>query len=178
MLYGLVQCSNCGGTLTRSAKDSVQCYKYAHGKCGVSHHISIQKLNELVLESLEGTLMGTIPPLYSERDCQADDPAMQSANLLAAEKRKLERVRQAYEAGIDTLEEYRENKRRIAERIRQLEAGQSKPKKRRPLEEHLDMLPKLRDPDLTSEEKNTLLRTLIAHIVFHRPSCSVEIFLR
>ena len=180
MLYGLVQCSNCGATLTRSAKDSVQCYKYAHGKCGVSHHISIKKLNDLVLESLEGTLMGTIPPLYSERVYvyQTEDPAMQSASLLAAEKRKLERVKQAYEAGIDTLEEYRENKRKITERIKQLEAEQPKPKLRKPLSQHLEMLPKLRDPDLTTEEKNILLRTLISHIVFNRASCTVDIFLR
>ena len=178
MLYGLVQCSNCGATLTRSAKDSVQCYKYAHGQCGVSHHISIKKLNDLVLESLEGTLKGSIPPIYSQRVYENDAPQQQTARLLAAERRKLERVRQAYEAGIDTLAEYRENKRRISERIRQLEAEQPKPKRRKPLQEHLDMLPKLRDPDLTTEEKNILLRTLIDYIVFHRPGCTVEIFLK
>lgn len=178
MLYGLVRCSNCGATLTRSAGSAVQCYKYAHGKCGVSHHISISKLNDLVLEALEGTLKGSIPPLYSERDYQTEDPAIQSANLLTAEKRKLERVRQAYETGIDTLEEYRENKRKITERIRLLESKQPKPKKRKPLIQHLDMLPKLRDPDLTTEEKNIFLRTLIDYLVFHRPNCTVEIFLK
>lgn len=179
MLYGLVKCSNCGATLTRSAGDSVQCYKYAHGKCNVSHHISLAKLNGLVLAALEGTLRGTIPPLYSHREQGgSDDPKQQIVQLIAAERRKLERVRQAYEAGIDTLEEYRENKRRISEKIRQLETEQPKPRPRKPLSEYLDILPKLRSPDLTSEEKNILLRTLISHVVFNRANCSVEIFLR
>lgn len=178
MLYGLVQCSNCGATLTRSAKDSVQCYKYAHGKCNVSHHISIRKLNELVLLSLENTLRGTIPPLYKQRTIESQDPQQQTIQLLAAERRKLERVKAAYEAGIDTLEEYRENKRKITERMQQLESEQPKPRIRKPLNEYLDILPKLRSPDLTSEEKNMLLRTLIANVVFNRASSSVEIFLR
>ena len=178
MLYGLVKCSNCGSTLTRSRGNSVQCYKYAHGKCSVSHSIRIAQLNELVLESLEGTLRGTLPPLYSQRVYENDDPQQQIIQLLSAERRKLDRVKAAYEAGIDTLDEYRENKRKITERIKQLELEQPKPKQRRPLTEYLDILPKLRSPDLTSEEKNILLRTLIAHVVFNRASCSVEIFLR
>ena len=179
MLYGLVKCSNCGGTLTRSAGDGVQCYRYAHGKCNVSHHISIAKLNGLVLASLDGTLRGTIPPLYLRREqTDGDAPGRQATLLLAAERRKLERVRQAYEAGIDTLEEYRENKRRITESIQQLESEQPKPRPRKPVSEYLDILPKLRSPDLTSEEKNMLLRTIVADVVFNRTSCSVEIFLR
>ena len=48
MLYGLVQCSNCGATLTRSAGEAVQCYQYAHGKCSISHYISLKKLNPMV----------------------------------------------------------------------------------------------------------------------------------
>jgi DNA invertase Pin-like site-specific DNA recombinase len=178
MLYGLVKCGNCGATLTRSAGNSVQCYKYAHGKCSVSHNINIKKLNELVLDSLENTLKGSIPPMYSEKADQSEDPALRSANLLTAERRKLERVRQAYKAGIDTLDEYRENKRKITERIKQLEAEQPKPKKRKPLSHYLEIIPKLRDPDLNDEEKNLFIRTIVDYIVFYRPSCTVEIFLK
>ena len=178
MLYGLVQCSNCGATLTRSAGEAVQCYQYAHGKCSISHYISLKKLNPMVLATLEGTLSGTTPPVYSQKVQEADAVQKRSANLLAAERRKLERVKAAYEAGIDTLEEYRENKRKITEKIRLLETEQPIPKKRPPLRQHLDMIPKLYDPDLPAEEKNALLRGVIEYIVFNRADGSVEIFLR
>ncbi len=178
MLYGLVQCSNCGATLTRSAGEAVQCYQYAHGKCNVSHYISLRKLNPMVLATLESTFNGTIPPVYSQRVPETDAVQKRSADLLAAERRKLERVKAAYEAGIDTLEEYRENKRKITEKIRLLEAEQPVPKKRPPLRQHLDMIPKLHDPNLPAEEKNALLRGVIDYIVFNRADGSVEIFLR
>ncbi len=178
MLYGLVQCSNCGATLTRSAGESVQCYQYAHGKCSVSHYISLKKLNPMVLATLEGTLNGTTPPVYSQRVQETDVAQKRTSDLLTAERRKLERVKAAYEAGIDSLEEYRENKRKITEKIKLLETEQHAPKKRPLLPQHLDMLPKLHDPDLPAEEKNTLLRGVVDYIVFSRTDCSVEIYLK
>lgn len=179
MLYGLVKCSNCGSTLTRSAGKSVQCYKYAHGKCNVSHYISMGKLNGLVLDVLEQTFNGTIAPVYSERIQEVDSSTDNIVNLLAAEKRKLERVKAAYEAGIDTLEEYRENKRKITEKIKLLESEQpKKPKSRPPLRQHLKIVPRLRDPSMSEEDKNKLIRTVVDYIVFSRCDCSVQIFLR
>lgn len=178
MLYGLVRCSSCGANLTRSAGDAVQCYRYSHGKCTTSHYISLGKLNAMVLEVLEDTLQGTITPVYSERTHESGHAPDRTADLLAAEKRKLERVKAAYEAGIDTLEEYRENKRKITERIRQLETQQPRPKKRTPLKQHLSILPRLRDAATSEEEKNRLLRTVVDYVIFNRATCSVEIFLR
>lgn len=178
MLYGLVKCSNCGSTLTRS-HNAVQCYKYAHGKCNVSHHISMGKLNNLVLDVLEQTFNGTIAPVYSERVQEFDSSADNNMNLLAAEKRKLERVKAAYEAGIDTLEEYRENKRKITEKIKLLENEHPKKHKSRPpLKQHLKIVSQLQDPRTSEENKNQLLRTVVDYIVFSRPDCEVQIFLR
>lgn len=179
MLYGLVKCSNCGATLSRSAGKSVQCYKYAHGKCNVSHNISMSKLNDLVLNTLEQIFNGTIPPEYSERIQESDASSDNTASLLSAEKRKLERVKAAYEAGIDTLDEYKENKRKITERIRLLESEQpKKPKSKKPLKQQLEIVKQLRDPSMSEEDKNKLLRTVVDYIVFRRPDCSVQIFLR
>lgn len=178
MLYGLVKCSNCGSTLTRS-HNAVQCYKYAHGKCNVSHHISMGKLNNLILDVLEQTFNGTVAPVYSERVQEIDSSADNNMNLLAAEKRKLERVKAAYEAGIDTLEEYRENKRKITEKIKLLENEQpKKTKSRSPLKQHLKIVSQLQDPRMSEEDKNRLLRTVVDYIVFSRPDGAVQIFLR
>lgn len=179
MLYGLVRCSSCGATLTRSAGNSVQCCKYAHGKCNDSHNVNLKILNVVVMYTLKGILKGTVAPQYSQRSNENDSAQLPSVELLAAEKRKLERVKTAYEAGIDTLEEYQKNKRRIADRIRQLENGH--PKKERtsaPLYESLDMISMLLGSDLTEEEKNRLLRTIVNYMIFNRATGSVEFFLR
>ena len=180
MLYGLVQCSACGSNLTMSQSNSLQCYKYSHGKCAVSHNISLTKLNPIVINHLELIFNGTIPPQYSERAITYDtDQAQYSANLLAAEKRKLERVKEAYAAGIDTLEEYRANKQKITERIKQLEAEQpKKDPKKKSLKRYLKMISQLRDPQISEEEKNKMLREVVDYIVFYRADCSVQIFLR
>jgi DNA invertase Pin-like site-specific DNA recombinase len=179
MLYGLVRCSNCGSTLTRSVSNSVQCYKYSHGKCDISHNISLNKLNLLVLDTLENMLNGTIPPVYSENPQNVENPVGNTASLIAAEKRKLDRVKAAYEAGIDTLEEYKENKQKITERIKILESEQPPaPKKRKPTKQQLAAVEKLRGCELSEEEKNKLIRTIVDYIIFTRSDCSVQIFLK
>jgi len=54
MLRGLVRCSCCGSTLVQSRrKKTLQCHKYAKGKCPESHSISIKKINTAVIEQIE-----------------------------------------------------------------------------------------------------------------------------
>lgn len=53
MLCGLVRCSFCGSTLTRTGKGSaLQCCKYARGQCPESHSVSIFVMNRAVLRIL------------------------------------------------------------------------------------------------------------------------------
>lgn len=52
MLKGLVRCSSCGGTLTRT-QDYLQCCRYTRGQCRDSHCVSLPYLTGLVLNRLE-----------------------------------------------------------------------------------------------------------------------------
>jgi Site-specific recombinases, DNA invertase Pin homologs len=177
LLQGLVKCSSCGSTLTGVAGKSLQCQAYAHGKCGVSHSISARRLEELVLTAIEMNLKCTDISVIHKA---APDIAQESEAVekeIARKMQMLARAKEAYENGVDTLEEYRISKEKITGQIELLRveksAGKASPKEEAV---HGDILKWLRDPDVGAEKKNTLLRTFIDKIVFDRVNSQVQIF--
>ena len=181
MLKGLVRCDNCGATLIMSSTGKyLQCHNYGRGKCKISHAINVQKLENIVIEKIREDLND---PDFTSRVIRQNVPkSVQSPlpALIEKEEKKLERIRDAYEAGIDSLEEYKENKLRISERIatlrEQLSAETPQP---------VDMsgfigniragLTTLTDPGASAIIKNEVLRTFVEQIIFVKPSCRVEI---
>ena len=185
MLQGLVKCSSCGSTLTRIAGESMQCQAYAHGKCTISHCIKIQKLEDMVLSLLELNLKyGDIQLTKKEaKESKENYQAALIEKQLIREKQKLLRIKEAYENGIDTLEEYRINKQKITDKIMQLEQEKpvNKPTNTKDLlkafrNNHRNTLQILRNDKLSPEEKNKLLRSFIDRIVFDKATGHVQIF--
>lgn len=176
MLHGIVKCSNCGSTLCRATQSSIQCHSYTKGRCSVSHHCLIKKLDEQVLAITElafttGNFKLIERSISSERG---------KINLLIeTEYAKLERIKEAYEKGIDTIDEYKQNKTRIQENIKHLQAKtpkQSKEEiKKAFIKKHSETLKQLKS-DLSQSEKNKLIRTFVEKIVFDRKTDSVKIF--
>lgn len=121
-LSGMVKCHTCGRSLSTSIhKDkrygrtytNFQCYGYLKGKCNVSHQISARKLEPAVLEGLQEIMEGVRPLQF--KIIKSEEPATQSAHEILTDRlhdieKKEERIRQAYRDGIDTIEEYRDNK--------------------------------------------------------------------
>lgn len=182
MLKGLVRCDRCGGTLVMaSSNKSLQCHNYARGKCKVSHSISIAKLNTLVLDKLREDLSNPqfLAALKMSKPAAADSPF---PALIAREEKKLDRIRQAFEAGIDTLEEYKANKKRITDSIESLRMQQEAAL---PLSGTDDLqaftgrlrasLDTLSDPCASELLKNMTLRAIIEQIIFVKPSGRIEI---
>ena len=100
------------------------------------------------------------------------------------EKAKLKRIRDAFEAGIDTIDEFRENKARIAGNIAELEAElkkaeeTKKPKfsKKEFGKKVSDVLNTVNDESADISAKNAALRTIIHHIDFCKPQNEFKIF--
>lgn len=190
MLRGLLKCSSCGSNLTMAANGkSVQCYKYAHGKCPQSHNISIEKINKLVIDDIDNLVNGEINEnrikisTYNKRQ---NKDTSKLAEKLKREKVKLERVKTAYADGIDTLEEYKQNKSKILAEISALEKQLSDmPENKMPSFQELLPLLKVQaqhilntitSPESDEEEKNAALRTIVDKIVFDRSKSSVQIY--
>ena len=191
-LSGILKCSVCGATMSyngggKSRPDAVfACWKYAKGLHKESCSVTVAKAERVVIHSLEKILetgnfkYDRIPQPVSE----------QAAGQKAAVEEKLERlslkeerIRAAYENGIDSLEEYRERKERLAaerkeleEELASLEPASCSPALSR--EELLERVKTVHDllcsPDVDFETKGTALRSILKFIVFDRKADRFE----
>jgi len=185
MLKGLVRCDHCGATLVMcqsGASKFLQCNNYNRGKCKVSHAISVTKINPVVLEKIRADLDDQNLRLKLEAQCapKSPDAASRLPAAIEREEKKLLRIREAFEAGIDTLEEYRENKQRITERIAVLR--QTLAEEQPPQIDTAAFIGKVRsglrileDAGASEIIKNDVLHTFVEKIIFMKPSGRIEI---
>ena len=173
MLKGLVRCSSCGSTLVylSTACPSMQCHKYAHGSCSVSHSLSIAKANKAVIAEIARCVESGVFPLAPQA---IPKPSVDYDRLIAVEQAKLRRVAESYERGIDTLEEYAAKKKRLTAGIDDLRRKQAdamataasaavKPADMR--RRAHDVLELIKSPDATEQEKSAALRSILSHII-------------
>jgi len=182
MLRSLVKCSSCGASLTMSASgQGLQCCKYVHGKCGVSHYISLKKAEALVLAAIE-TAFKTKSFDLTVKQAYNDAAAPDYAQLIEKEKKKLSRIKEAYEDGVYTVEELRESRKAIDERIAQLKKLQtpSKPNmqklRKKFADEHQNILPILKNPNTPGKEKNELMLSFVDKIIYNRQNSTFQLF--
>ena len=176
MLHGLVRCAQCGAVMTLSNGGGLlgmQCQRYNKGTC-TSHYVRLSRINQAVLDQIRADINGQsmhIRVRQAAQTPQLDAAAIQRG--IEKEQLKLQRAKEAFQSGVDTLEEYRENKEAILAAIRRLEEISQPPPPRT-----VDLaafrrilsnaLPVLEDPAVSEEEKNLLLRTFIEKIEFSR----------
>lgn len=183
MLKGLMKCGNCGATLVHSqAGNSVQCHNYTSRRgCTISHSISLRKADEIVLNALK-----TACESFEFRIDITTTPTTKTSknidSLLKKEQNKLLKIKEAFESGIDTLEEYKESKARIMENIAALkkELEQEQPKETFDPKKYAKRVTKviklIESPDATPQMKNEALRTIISKIVFNKANQSLDIY--
>lgn len=182
MLKGLVRCSSCGSTLVYQSLScpSMQCHRYSKGQCSTSHSLSIAKANRIVVDALEyhaHNLTFKVEPLTPKAPAEAAD----YDRLIALEQRKLRRIQEAYEAGIDSLEEYAKKKRKVQADIDKLMQQRPAPK-----DEPFDkaefakkietVLEKIKRPDVDESTKNEALRTIISKIIYDKASQTLDLY--
>lgn len=181
-LRSLVRCSDCGGTLCMSSTGkSLQCYRYAHGKCTVSHNISLNKINAAVLARLKEDINSSelnIVPIEAEIQANIDYD-----RKIKREEEKFARIKDAYQAGVDTLEEYKHNKELIQSTIDALEEERAAELRRNPKGTVADLKNKIKcavdmlsSPDSSETDKNKTLKTFIDRIVFDRKKSQITVF--
>lgn len=177
MLRGIVRCSCCGSTLVYAA-GGLQCHEYAKGRCPQSHYISLDKFTESVLASMDETLrQGSFALLHRSNPTYSDE----SDRLLDRQREMLDRAKDAYLSGIDTLSEYKVNKERIQQEMMRIEGMKKKsappPKSKEEfISESLKKLQLLQSSGIPGEEKNKIIRTFVDHITFDRAKNSFSIY--
>lgn len=182
MLRGLIKCSSCGGSLARLNATSLQCVNYNHSQCHVSHNISIMKLNSMVLQGIHDALeSGNFELLTRQPDVGTVDPRDVIDRALKRQQTMLQRVKEAYAAGVDTLNEYKANKTAIQAEIDRLKKSVPPPVdmvkiKTQFREKNLKTLESLKNISIGEDAKNELLRSFVDHIVFDRKHTRVQVF--
>lgn len=177
MLKGLVRCSNCGATLvyTNATAHSLQCHNYSGRRgCNVSHNISLRKAEPLVIEALKSAVDNLSFNIDIETP-QQDDSNKNIESLIKKERQKLVKIKEAYASGVDTLEEYKEQKEKITNTLSALqnEIEKSKPKNipfsaKNYAKKVTNVIKILESPDASPAAKNEALRTIIKKIVFNK----------
>jgi len=117
-LVGLLKCGGCGGSIIKQAT-SFQCNNYCKGRCPTSHSLYITKAEKAVLNEIKriidcDSLDGVNITKATEN---SQDELSVLKNQLKTLNSKLDRVKQAFQNGIDTIAEYGDNKKILTSEI-------------------------------------------------------------
>lgn len=193
-LSGIVKCPACGRTMTACKIENnkqtycyFRCYGYSKGKCAAKNSISSLKLEPAVLESIKSVL-DTGKITYRKIDAKTEDTADLKTILEEQIKKidvKLQRIKEAYMNGIDTMEEYKENKRIVQGEKDSLEKQLSELKEEKisTKNEDNDMLMRVKNVyDILSSDsvdattKNEVLRSVVEKIVYDREEDELKVY--
>lgn len=179
-LSGLIKCSVCGATLSYTGNNACpyfQCWKYAKGFHKASVALSVKKAEKAVTDYFDQILDGA--EFTYIRKTQPTDDTLEIERLqkeLSKLSSREKRIREAYESGIDTMEEYKANKERLtASRLKlnsQLEHLLNDQEEELNTEEILREIRSVNDilknPDVGYEEKGVLIRGIVNQIIYDK----------
>lgn len=170
-LSGVLRCGRCGHTLVNCG-GFFYCSKKIKGFCSGNGGVCADKIGDAVIEKIHEMLDdGDITVTVDSSSHYDEDNGAENIirNKIAEEKGKLLRVRQAYEAGIDDIDEYGKNKIRIGAEIHRLESmlkqGGDEQNTPDSLEEVYGISDILRDSKVNNEVKNRVVKSIIKEII-------------
>lgn len=188
-LGNLLKCSCCGSSLTYSkAHDGFQCISYGKGKCPESHFVKASLIEQAIFDTLEERIRSGTVAYTEERSAplpQNDEYDLLKDSLEKLSQRK-KRIRLAYQDGIDTLEEYKENKallqkeeNRILSRLVELDVKRGCDPETDHTEEMVQRIKNIVDilrSDAGKELKSSSIRSICDRIVYDKKSETLDIY--
>lgn len=182
MLKGLVRCSACGATLTyqQFACPSMQCYNYAKGRCTVSHSLSINKANRLVIDALRELVDNAAIPLAPEIRSAAPiviDYEKQLADLA----RRRTRLQDAYLDGAFPLPDFKRRLSQLDDEEEKIQKQKEAAASAAPFDSAAyrqqlrSVLSIIESPASSEAVKASALRSVISSITYQKPSGTLDI---
>lgn len=174
-LTGILRCEKCGKVLSYQG-GYFGCSERSRGKCDGVGYIKAEKIAKIILNILSEIELPNVEldfaePEVLEQSTYTDDSKIISTQIQRLEIR-LERVKLAYEDGVDTLEEYKENKKSILDEIEKLKemletTQEEEPEKETKVDkkELRRLTEVLKDADVSNMEKNNMARTIFKEII-------------
>ena len=157
----------------------MQCHSYARGVCKVSHHLSVKRANEAVIENIEQSLNDLNFDITVKENIEI--AKIDYDALIKAEQDRIKRASDAFDDGIDALDEYKRKKRMYQGRIEQLKELKNAQNESESLDIEAfadrvrDVLSIVKNPEVTQQTKNEALRSIIDHITFEKEKHNLAI---
>ena len=122
-ISGLVRCASCGATMVFQKPHFWKCNNYVHGRCQTSQHVMGSILKSAIIARLQADADSAGPFDYdivrvTRKD--GDRAAALKAQRLSM-GRRLNRLREAFLAGVDTMDEYRQAKEEVIAAIQKID---------------------------------------------------------
>lgn len=196
-LSGLLKCPVCGRTMvakTMYRKSNGETYSYfvcygvSKGKCAAKNSVSSLVLEPAIIHALQDVFQSKEIE-YTEIKPASVHEAINELELLTEQLKQLDqkekRIKEAYRDGIDTLEEYKDNKEYIRierERLEmQLNDCQPAPsddtaRKEQLLNKIHTVCDVISSNKFTDQQKNEALKSIIQKIIYDKPSDSLKIY--
>lgn len=187
-ISGLVRCAVCGGGLIVNTPDYMACNNYVRGSCRVRQTVRRDALEAALISRLrEDAARGsslTFDVVRSSDGSASSLSAVEAARDSAV--RMLDRLRDAYLTGADTVEEYKASKAAVQKRIADLDAQIAAMQK----EDRAAADPKLlrsalravvktlESPDTTVAEKNAAVRSVADNITWNKAANTLTVHYR
>lgn len=176
MLKGLVKCSNCGANLTKATHQGMQCWKYTHAKCDVSHYVQMNIINNEVITAIQSYILNdaldiNIKPKPKTKTIDYD----KQINDLNSKK---SRLTQAYLDEVISIEEFKSLRTNIENQIAEIEADQKKETEEIDINSFRNALitvSNVLNSDVSESIKNEALRTIVESIIFNRTANTITI---
>lgn len=189
-LAGILKCPYCGATLAYSnvrGYESFKCYKRVKGQCTTNPiaSITVSNAEKSVLEGLHNIIENKRLEKLEKLPAAETDPSQNIRDRIDYLSKCIDRLRQSYLAGIDTIEEYRENRLQIKKEIDALEkkltdikatAAAPQPVSLEQFENVYEYLSSQESTPDTVEKKAEAIRSIIDHIVYHKDTDTMEFF--
>lgn len=193
-LSGLVYCSVCSGVLSfhTSKYPSFRCMNYCKGKCKASSSISVIKLEKSVIDDIKNTIddiKNTIDMFSNDNyniNIELEKPDKTEIELLEKQLKRIKdsqkRIKEAFVAGIDTLEEYGQNKQmlKIKEdelnyKINKVNLNETKEISHLLNKDMLRVYDIILDNDIDMNLKRSMIRSIIKKIIYTKKTESIQV---
>ena len=187
-ISGLVRCASCGGTMVFAKPHWWKCNNYVRGRCTTSQHINGDLLKDAILRRLQADAASSDELHYAilrvtEKD---GDPVAALRSQRASTERRLDRLREAFLSGVDTIEEYKNAKEeaqaqlhRIDDAIREAEKDNRRRGDPKLMRNAIRLaVATITNENATLEQRSTAARSIIDHIDWDKAQNQLTIHYR
>lgn len=182
---GLVRCKECGCTMVTCGKNKLRCNGYNKGKCSNSTTLLITDIYDLIINNIKQVMKdGKIEHIVAnKKEKKESNQYLILQHQLEQLSDKEKRIKEAYREGVDTIEEYKENKNiilreknRLLKELKTAEKPKIENKKKEIIENGKKIYEILTDKNISLKEKNEVAHILINKVEYDPNSNILELY--